>query len=115
MSSHVKQHVLSIVDTLENPPLLDEMEKYEMGYDEDWEATLSGYDYLTDALEVVYIVNGQKEYLGARLLVAYGGPNIYVDTYKGVVEGYWWGDSYSENFTDNIDLNDACEDMYNCN
>mgnify|MGYP003643453453 FL=1 len=115
MSSHVKQHVLSIVDTLENPPLLDWVEKYDLGYEEQDEVHLSAYDYLTDCLETVYYVNADREYLGARLLVAYGGPNIYVDTYQGVVEGYWWGDSYSENFTDTMDLNEACEEMYNCN
>ena len=115
MSSHVKQHVLSIVDTLENPPLLDEMEKHEMGYEEEDEAYLSAYDYMTDVLDIVHYVDSNRNYLGTRLLVAHGGPNIWVDTYKGTVEGQWWGDSYTENFTDTIELNDACEDMYNCN
>tara|TARA_B110000285_G_scaffold231938_1_gene301813 strand:- start:1942 stop:2289 length:348 start_codon:yes stop_codon:yes gene_type:complete len=115
MSSHVKQHVLSIIDTLENPPQLDDVEKYDLGYEEQDEVALSAYDYLTDALDIVYYVDANREYLGARILVAHGGPNIYVDTYKGVVEGHWWGDSYSESFTDALDLDEACDEMYNCN
>ena len=114
MSSHVKQHVISIVDTLENPPLLDEMEKYEMGYEEEDEAYLSAYDYLTDAMDVVYYVDSEKSYLGARVLVAFGGPNIWVDTFYQRVDGHWWGDSYTESFEDHLGLSEACEDMYNC-
>jgi len=121
MSSHVKQHVLSIVDTLENPPMLDEQEKLDMGYEEQDEVTLSAYDYLTDALDFVHYVDSKRDYegvpfyLGSRVLVAFGGPNIWVDTYKGTVEGQWWGDSYTETFDDHIGLSEACEDMYNCN
>ena len=115
MSSHVKQHVLDIVDILENPPMLDEMEKHEMGYEEEDEVTLSAYDYLTDALEVTYHVNEHREYLGARVMVAFGGPTIWIDTWKSQVEGQWWGDSYIESYSDYLGLNDACEEMYNCN
>ena len=115
MSSHVKQHVLSIVDTLENPPQLDEMEKYEMGYEEFDEVTMSAYDYLTDALDIIHYVTNDRGYIGSRVLVAFGGPNIWVDTYKGTVEGQWWGDSYTAEFDDNLELTQACEDMYNCN
>jgi len=114
MSSHVKQHVLGIVDTLENPPLLDEVEKYDMGYEEEDEAYLSAYDYLTDAIDSVHYVDSNHEYLGTRLLVAFGGPTIWVDTYKRTVEGQWWGDSYTEHFDDHLGLTEACEDMYNC-
>lgn len=31
-------------------------------------------------------------YCGVRLLVACGGPNIWVDTVSGEVRGYWGGD-----------------------
>jgi hypothetical protein len=114
MSSHVKQHVLDIVDTLENPPLLDEDEKLEMGYEEEEEAYLSAYDYLTDALDFVHYVDSNREYLGTRVMVTFGGPTIWVDTYKRTVEGQWWGDKHTVLFDDNIGLSEACEDMYNC-
>lgn len=36
--------------------------------------------------------SGYPRYCGVRLLVAYGGPNIWVDTVNGEVRGYWGGD-----------------------
>jgi hypothetical protein len=76
---------------------------------------LSGYDYLSDVLDIEYIVNSKKEYLGARILVAFGGPNIWINTRTQQVEGYWWGSSsiwsYSE---DAMDIDSALEDLYNC-
>ena len=32
-------------------------------------------------------------YRGVRIMVAGGGPNVYVDTFSGEVEVYWWADS----------------------
>ena len=56
---------------------------------------ISGHDYLADALEINYVVSQDAQYLGARILVAFGGPNIWIDTRAGFVEGHWWGDSAS--------------------
>lgn len=50
------------------------------------------YEYISDALDVEYTVNSRLEYLGAELLIAYGGPNVYVNTRTGSVEGYWGGE-----------------------
>lgn len=71
-------------------------------------------DYLSDVLDIQYIISSNREYLGARILVAFGGPNIWINTQSGVVEGYWWGDSAFANFTDNIGLDDFLEEMYSC-
>lgn len=49
--------------------------------------------------------------IGVRILVAFGGPNIYIDTFDGAVRGYWGGtQSYplSDNVVDTI--NDYFED-----
>ena len=48
-------------------------------------------DYFENVLGYDYIVSCDKEYEHVRALVAYGGPNIYVDTDSGKVELYWWG------------------------
>jgi hypothetical protein len=98
--------VQHIVDTLTN------------GFDED-ELNVDGeqmtaFDYLQDALDIEYIVNGKGEYLGARVLVAFGGPNIWVNTRTNTVEGHWWSDSCTASFTDNIGLDDALEELWNC-
>ena len=75
---------------------------------------LSAFDYLQSALDIEYIVNSKREYLGARVLVAFGGPNIWVNTRTGTVDGHWWGDSATASFTDAIGLDDALSELYNC-
>ena len=54
----------------------------------------------------------RKEYLGAEIMVAGGGPTIWVNTYTKQVEGYWGGDRVNVPFSDNLDLDDYCEEMY---
>jgi len=75
---------------------------------------LSAFDYLQSALDIEYIVNSKREYLGARVLVAFGGPNIWINTRTGTVDGHWWGDSATASFTDAIGLDDALSELYNC-
>ena len=87
------------------------------GFDED-ELNVDGesmtaFDYLQDALDIEYIVNGKGEYLGARVLVAFGGPNIWGNTRTNTVDGHWWADSCTAKFEDNIGLDDALEELWN--
>ena len=69
-------------------------------------------------LEGVYdfrsIVDSEKKYLGAMLMVAGGGPTIWVNTWTKEVEGYWGGDRVTWAFRDEIGLDDYNEEMYNC-
>jgi len=76
-------------------------------------------DWLEDVLDFQWIVSSDKQtLLGARLLVAFGGPNIWVDTSRGIVEGYWGRDSAFETFdadTDNArELHDHLEMIWGC-
>jgi hypothetical protein len=75
---------------------------------------MTAFDYLGDSLDIEYIVNSKAEYLGARVLVAFGGPNIWINTRTNTVEGQWWGDSCKATFTDNIGLDEALEELWNC-
>lgn len=73
-------------------------------------------DYIQDVLDIEYIVDARCNYKSARLLVAFGGPNIWVDLDAGKVKGYWWGD-YAETeidgeFFDEIDQ--FMHELYNC-
>lgn len=43
--------------------------------------------------DVMFISDINKELRGVRLMVAGGGPNIYINTFYNEVEGYWGGDS----------------------
>lgn len=102
----LQRHVDSIADTLTNGFDDDDL-------NEDGEA-MSAWDYMRDVLDVRYIVDSQKRYLGARILVAFGGPNIWIDTEKQRVEGYWWMDKAFASYDDNIGLDEVCEEYYNC-
>lgn len=74
----------------------------------------SALDYLTDALDINWILNNDRTYKAARVLVAFGGPNIWVDTNTNTVEGYWWGDYAKASFDDGIGLDDALAYIYDC-
>ena len=76
---------------------------------------ISGHDYLADALEINYIVSQDAQYLGARILVAFGGPNIWIDTRAGFVEGHWWGDSATARIDgDSMDLDECLSELWEC-
>ena len=50
------------------------------------------YDYFDDVLDIEYRCDQHREYRSVQIMVAYGGPNIYIDTASKRVELYWWGD-----------------------
>ena len=109
-AKRLQRHVDSIAQDLTNPP----MDEWNEDRDVENEGEFTAFDYLQDALDIEYIVNSKKEYLGARVLVAFGGPNIWINTRSGVVEGYWWGDRATATFTDNLGLDEALQELYNC-
>ena len=71
-------------------------------------------DWMENTYDIRYLVDSRKEYLGAEILVAGGGPVIWVDTWRGQVKGWWGGDKVIENFADNLGLDDYCEELYGC-
>ena len=106
MSHNLQNHVESIAQTLSNGFTDDDL-------NHDGEP-MNAFDYLQDALDIEYIVNNKGEYLGARVLVAFGGPNIWVNTRTNTVEGAWWSERAEASFTDNIGLDDALSELWNC-
>jgi hypothetical protein len=70
--------------------------------------------WMEDVYDIRYIVDREKRYMAAELMVAGGGPTIWVNLDTKYVEGYWGGDKVTEPFTDNLGLDDYCEDMYGC-
>ena len=55
------------------------------------------YDYFSDCFDIEYRVSGRDadDLRSVRIMVACGGPNIYIDTETKNVELYWWGDRAS--------------------
>ena len=70
--------------------------------------------WMEGVYDIRYIVDSEKKYLGAMLMVSGGGPTIWVNTWTKEVEGYWGGDRVTWFFQDNLGLDDYCEEMYNC-
>ena len=75
---------------------------------------ITASEWMEDVYDIRYIVDREKRYLGAELMVAGGGPTVWVNLYTGYVEGYWGGDKVEQPFADNLGLNDYCEEMYAC-
>ncbi|MCS5550270.1 MAG: hypothetical protein NZ811_02010 [Gammaproteobacteria bacterium] len=77
--------------------------------------TVNGWDYIKDCLDIEYTINSDRTYKGARVLVAFGGPNIWINTRTEEIEGYWWGMSAKvPYFNDMMGLDDSLEELYNC-
>ena len=75
---------------------------------------ITAHEWMEDVYNIRYIVDSEKKYLGAMLMVAGGGPTIWVNTWTNEVEGYWGGDRVTWAFRDEIGLDDYNEEMYNC-
>jgi len=103
--TRLQDHVQQIANTITNGFGDD------LNYDDE---PMSAFDYLQDALDIEYIVNSKREYLGARVLVAFGGPNIWVNTRTKLVEGYWWGEYAKASFDDCIGLDEALQTLWEC-
>mgnify|MGYP005835333947 CR=1 FL=1 len=102
----LREQVQHIVETIESG-------EYEANDDED--DRCSGYDYLSDALDYEWILNSDKTLKGARILVAFGGPNIWINTVTKQVEGYWWGDTVILSYhNDGLDLSGTVAEIYGC-
>jgi len=111
----LKAHVEEIAKTISEGILVeaeDATEDYPEG------SMISAYDYLEGALDFRYLLNSKGELIEGRILVAFGGPNIWVhiDDHSNIeVVGQWWGESaraYAEG--DPMDLFDAMRDLWEC-
>ena len=113
LESSVKRIALDIEEgieiTKENIEEWNDDEQYELG------DMVGGFDYIKDALDITYIINSDMTYKGAEVLVGFGGPNIWIDTRSGTVEGAWWGTKASyPYFTDSIGIDQCLEELYQC-
>ena len=73
------------------------------------------YSYFDDALDIEYTISGNMDFLGARIAVTLGGPNIYINTRTGYVEGYWGTDKAEAWIPSEVcdEINAIFEDLYN--
>lgn len=58
--------------------------------DEDGNPT-SPYEFICDALDVEVTRSLNGDYRGARVLLSFGGPNVWLDTADRELQGAWGG------------------------
>ena len=68
--------------------------------------------WMEDVYNIEWITFQDGSFKGARLLVAGGGPTIWVNVKTDEVEGYWAGDHCTEAFQDNIGLRAYLEELH---
>ena len=72
------------------------------------------HKWMEGVYDIEWITHNDHTYKAARLLVAGGGPNIWVNLQTNTVDGYWASDRFSWGFVDNIGLDDYLEEMHGC-
>ena len=72
----------------------------------------TAHDWMEGTYDIRYLVDREKRFMAAEILVAGVGPTVWVDTWDNEVKGYWGSDRVTVPFADNLGLNDYCEEMY---
>jgi hypothetical protein len=93
-ATHTKSLAEDYADSMSATIWADYERGYLFGYDEEREkyaesAELSAYDYLDDVLDIEYRVDSGGGYRSAEVLIGYGGPNVSIDTRRGVLVVSW--------------------------
>lgn len=86
--------------------------------DPDYWDQLSIWDFLADVYDVEFRVSGRHDDSprSVRVMVACGGPNIYIDSASGSVELYWWNEHaryYISNEAQDA-LNEWADEYWGC-
>ena len=68
--------------------------------------------WMHDVYDVEWITFNDHNYKAARLMVAGGGPNIWVNLQTNTVDGYWGCDKVNHGFIDNIGLDEYLSELY---
>lgn len=113
----LERQVKRIADVLSDASKFEAQQKEYLGEDYDEDEHNGPMAWLSDVLDIRYIVSGHKEnaeFISAQVLVAFGGPNIWVNFDTKEVKGYWGGDTATAYFVDDLGVEDALEELYNC-
>ena len=80
--------------------------------DEITEGKISSDKWMDGVYDIEWTTHRDHEYRAARLLVAGGGPTIWVNTMTENVEGYWGTDRVKDPYADNIGLDEYLLEMH---
>ena len=70
-------------------------------------------DYL-EAYSYSFVISSDKRYEHVRVMVAGGGPNIWIDTQDQEVQGFWGSDVYKKPIYNLDHVDDYFEEIWNC-
>ena len=68
--------------------------------------------FMEGVYDIEWTTFRDHSYKAARLLVAGGGPNIWVNLQTNTVDGYWASDKCSWGFVDNLGLDEYLEELH---
>ena len=74
------------------------------------------FDYFSDYLDIDYVIDSQKQFKAVRVMIAFGGPNIFIDTYYGEVQLYWWTEHATAKLSSDIcdEIDEIFQEFYYC-
>ena len=93
------------------------MEEHHDGFDPEYpDQLMNGFEWLNDALDIQFIIDRDRTFRSARVCVAFGGPTIWVDFSRGVVELWHWGEYAKASFySDPMEIEDCLSAIWECN
>ena len=95
----------SIADDITDPVMRRDPETGE-------KRTETASDWMDGVYDIEWTTHRDHSYRAARLLVAGGGPTIWVNTMTDNVEGYWGTDKVKHYYSDQIGLDDYLLEMH---
>lgn len=87
-------------------------ENLKMAFDNDSDEYDEDYFITDDIYDIKVLSDLNRNFVGGCYAIAIGGPNIYINTYDNVVEGYWGGTKIIEDldyYLYSLDLDDKFE------
>ena len=99
----------NIADGITNPVISNDEQE-----DGSVEQHGGAHEWMDGVYDIEWITHNDNSYKAARLMVAGGGPNIWVNLLGNTVDGYWWGDHCKVPFSDNLGLDEYLEDLHAC-
>ena len=104
-NQQLERMVKNIADDISNPKISkdDGKEAIELQ---------TAHEFMEDVYNIEWITHQDHSYKAARLLVAGGGPNIWVNLQTNTVDGYWGSDKRSWGFVDNIGLDEYLQEIH---
>lgn len=93
-------------------------EEKELDFDaaNDDDEQLSVSDYLADVLDYEITIDSRLEYKSAKIWVALGGPNVWIDTAERAVKLAWGTDraEYALDWDTCDEIDEYMQELYTC-